>query len=250
MPSDQTEPTWFHSFEFPSGERASGVKSLDLLQREAEVAFRHPVAGKTVLDIGAWDGFFSFEAERSGASRVLATDHFCWSGAGWGRRQGFAHAQFNSAVGWADIDVPDLDPERLGKFDVVLFRGVLYHLKDPMRCLEVVSRMVSECLVVETESACDDYPFPVARYCPDDELNADRTNFWVPNFLCLKGMLGDCGFSRIERVHTDGPMAGGPGSRSAMRLSSIWSRGACRPRQRGEWSCTHGRRLRTRGVWR
>jgi tRNA (mo5U34)-methyltransferase len=227
MPSDQTpKPAWFHSFEFPSGERADGVKSVSLLRREAEVAFRYPVAGKTVLDIGAWDGFFSFEAERRGASRVLATDHFCWSGAGWGTRQGFdhAHAQFISAVEWADIDVHDLDPEELGKFDVVLFLGVLYHLKDPMRCLELVSRMVSECLVVETESACDNYPLPVARYCPDDELNADRTNFWVPNFLCLKGMLGDCGFNRVECVHTDGPMAGGVGSKSAKRLSSIWPR--------------------------
>ena len=46
-----------------------------------------------MLDIGAWDGALSFEAERRGASRVLATDSFCWSGEGWGTKDGFEFAR-------------------------------------------------------------------------------------------------------------------------------------------------------------
>ena len=75
---------WFHSHVFPDGEAVRGEKPIEVLRKEADVVFRHGVAGKSVLDIGAWDGWFSFEAERRGASRVLATDHYCWGGPGWG----------------------------------------------------------------------------------------------------------------------------------------------------------------------
>ena len=51
------------------------------------------LAGQSVLDIGAWDGFFSFEAERRGASRVVAADHYSWHGRGWGSKAGFELAR-------------------------------------------------------------------------------------------------------------------------------------------------------------
>ncbi|MBI3117610.1 MAG: methyltransferase type 11, partial [Candidatus Hydrogenedentes bacterium] len=69
---------WFHSMDLGSGQVTRGLKPREVLGMEAEIIFRYPLAGKTVLDVGAWDGFFSFEAERRGAARVLATDHFCW----------------------------------------------------------------------------------------------------------------------------------------------------------------------------
>jgi len=81
------------------------------------------LTGKTVLDIGAWDGFFSFECERRGAARVVAADHFSWHGPGWGTKAGFTLAReaLGSRVEDIDIDVMDLAPERIGTFDVVLF---------------------------------------------------------------------------------------------------------------------------------
>lgn len=68
--------------------------------------------GKTVLDIGAWDGFYSFEAERRGAALVLATDSFCWGGGGPGTKAGFELAREALGTGVADmtIDVLDLSP--------------------------------------------------------------------------------------------------------------------------------------------
>jgi hypothetical protein len=66
---------WFHSIDLGEGLLTKGDKPNFILRGRADVVFRHGVAGKTVLDIGAWDGFYSFEAERRGAARVLATDH-------------------------------------------------------------------------------------------------------------------------------------------------------------------------------
>ena len=194
--------TWFHSHGFPDGETTQGIKTADVLRKEAEVIFRYGVAGKSVLDIGAWDGFFSFEAERRGASRVLATDHFCWSGEGWGTKAGFdyAHAKLGSRVETLDIDVPRIGPETVGTFDVVLFLGVLYHVKDPMSCLERVASVTGECMVIETETALDVLPWPVMRYYEGAEQNNDPTNFWAPNQRALQAMMRDIGFRRFEIV--------------------------------------------------
>jgi len=191
---------WFHSHAFADGETTAGDKPIETLRKEAEVIFRHDVAGKSVLDIGAWDGWFSFEAERRGAARVLATDHFCWSGPGWGTKAGFdyAHARFRSKVETLDIDVPQIGPDTVGVFDVVLFLGVLYHVKDPLACLERVGSVTGEMLVIETETALDILPWPVMRYYEGAELNNDATNFWAPNQRGLQAMLRDVGFRRFE----------------------------------------------------
>ena len=59
---------WFHSLTL-NGEVMPGDRPADILEREAAAVFAHPLVGKSVLDIGAWDGYFSFEAERRGAAR-------------------------------------------------------------------------------------------------------------------------------------------------------------------------------------
>jgi len=179
-----------------------GEKPIEVLRKEAEVVFRHGVAGKSVLDIGAWDGWFSFEAERRGAARVLATDHFCWSGPGWGTKAGFdyAHARYGSRVETREMNVQDMSAENPGVFDTVMFLGVLYHLKDPLAALEHAASVTGETLVVETVTAFDPFPWKLAGYFEGDEYNGDPTNFWAPNRRCLEAMLRDVGFKRIETV--------------------------------------------------
>lgn len=200
--------TWFHSFDLRDGTTLPGLGDLNNLTARAAEIFTGQTAGKSVLDIGAWDGFFSFEAERYGASRVLATDHFCWSGPGWGTKAGFdvMKAHFASNVESLDIDLPDLSPERLGTFDMVLFLGVLYHLKDPFGGLEKAAAMCSEQLIVETAGDMLDLEEPVMRYYLGDELNGDGSNFWAPNRACLKNMLHELGFTKVDFLkQTDGP---------------------------------------------
>ena len=194
----ETPITWFHSHAFPDGERTAGIKPAHMLAQEADAIFAHGVVGKSVLDIGSWDGYFAFEAEKRGAARVLATDHFCWSGPGWGTKAGFdyAHAKYDSKVETLDIDVPDISPETVGMFDVVLFLGVLYHVKDPLAALARAASVAREMIVVETASALDILPWPVLRFYRSRELNDDPTNFWAPNRAGLSAMLTDVGFGR------------------------------------------------------
>jgi tRNA (mo5U34)-methyltransferase len=202
---------WFHSFHFPDGSSVDGIRPLRRLRSEAAHIFSEPVAGKRVLEIGAWDGFFSFEAERRGAAHVHATDHFCWSGPGWGTKAGFdfAHAKLDSKVKTTDADVFDVTPERFGTYDVVLFLGVLYHLKDPFRALELLFRLTGEFAVIETQVDALHVPEPVMRFYLGSELNNDPTNFWAPNLLCLERMLSEVGFKHQKIASADGTVANG-----------------------------------------
>lgn len=192
--------TWFHSFDLGDGEIINGIKALDILKVEADTILSDGVEGKSVLDIGAWDGFFSFQAEQRGAARVVATDHFCWSGEGWGNRLGYdyVHERLNSRVESVDVDVNDLPEIGLGQFDVVLFLGVFYHLKDPYTGLEAAANMCSNHLVVETVTALPRETMPAMRLFASGELGGDPTNYWAPNLPALELMLKSFGFTRIE----------------------------------------------------
>ena len=152
------------------------------------------LSGKTVLDIGAWDGFFSFEAERRRASRVVACDYYAWHGVGWGTGRGkdgfeLARTALNSRVEDVALDVMDLSPEKIGTFDVVFFLGVLYHLPNPLLALERVASVSSGLLILETVVDMVGIGRPAAAFYPDRELNNDPTNWWGPNHAAVQGML-------------------------------------------------------------
>src|SRR5581483_12285493 len=118
---------WWHRIDLGRGLVTPGVDVTP--QRLAEIRMPDTLAGLSVLDIGAWDGFFSFEAERRGARRILAIDR--WPESGWGNPAGFflARQVLGSKVEYARMDLFEITPERLGRFDLVLFMGVLYHLR-------------------------------------------------------------------------------------------------------------------------
>src|SRR5438128_953823 len=113
---------WFHRIDLGNGiVTPGGDNSPQKLQ-----AIRMPESfkGMSVLDVGAWDGFFCFECEKRGAAKVTAAD--TWEGiTKWvgpeGKMAGFQLAKrvLNSRVEPLDIDVYDLSPERAGVFDVV-----------------------------------------------------------------------------------------------------------------------------------
>src|SRR6266545_241826 len=66
---------WFHSIDL-----GHGVKTKGLSDASATIALEQlpDLASRSVLDIGTWDGYYAFLAERSGASRVVALDHYAW----------------------------------------------------------------------------------------------------------------------------------------------------------------------------
>jgi tRNA (mo5U34)-methyltransferase len=188
---------WYHSIDLGGGVVTAGVDDSPF--RLARVQLPESLHGKTVLDIGAWDGFFSFECERRGATRVVAADHFSWHGTGWGTKAGFTLAReaLGSRVEDIDIDVMDLSPERIGTFDVVLFLGVLYHLRHPFLALERVASVTRDYLIVETVVDLVGFQRPAMAFYPGRELNNDPTNWWGPNVPAVKGMLETLGFRAV-----------------------------------------------------
>lgn len=141
---------WWHPIDLGGGLVTPGIDVTPA--RLAEIRMPENLSGLSVLDIGAWDGFFSFEAERRGARRVLATDSFCWDGGGWGTKKGFelARRTLGSRVEDKTIEVLDLSPDTVGVFDLVLFLGVLYHMKHPLFALERVASVTAGQLIMQT----------------------------------------------------------------------------------------------------
>ena len=191
---------WYHSMDLGHGVVTQGYNDPRANLNRLHLPPR--LDGISVLDIGAWDGFYSFEAERRGAKRVLATDHFCWSGPGWGTKAGFdlAHRALGSKVESLDIDVMDLAPERVGTFDLVLLLGVLYHLRHPLLALERVSSITGRQLILETHVDMLFSSRPACALYPGAELNRDITNWFGPNPAAVIAMLRDVGFRRVETV--------------------------------------------------
>ncbi|HEY7211584.1 MAG TPA: DUF1698 domain-containing protein [Bryobacteraceae bacterium] len=193
---------WFHEIDLGEGLITPGVCALASLQGLADLYFPRSLAGKTVLDIGCWDGFNSFEAHRRGAARVLATDHFAWNPPCWGMRQAFelARTQLAPQVEGRDIDLEDLSPASVGTFDIVLLAGVLYHLRHPLRALEVVAPLAKETLIVETVLDAPEIDRPAMIFYPGTELAGDPTNWWGPNIPCILAWLRDLGFAEISHI--------------------------------------------------
>jgi tRNA (mo5U34)-methyltransferase len=190
---------WYHTIDFGNGVVSRGMDNSPdkLLRLKLPASF----AGKAVLDIGAWDGFFSFEAERRGASRVLAADSFAWTGGVDGvSKAGFelAHAHFGSRVESRTLDVLDLAPDKVGTFDVVFFLGVLYHMRHPLLALERVASVAKELLVLETLVDMLNVSRPAMAFYPGAELSRDPTNWIGPNPAAVEGMLRTVGFTRFE----------------------------------------------------
>jgi tRNA (mo5U34)-methyltransferase len=200
------EIRWYHTIDLGGGIVTRGVDDSPL--RLSRLDLPPSLDGATVLDVGAWDGFFSFEAERRGASRVVSADYYSWHGSGWGSKQGFelARTVLSSRVEDLDVDVMDLSPERVGVYDVVLFLGVLYHLRHPLLALERVASVTRRLLVLETVVDMVGVRRPAAAFYPGRELNNDPTNWWGPNLPALHGMLQDVGFDEVRTV-TPAPSA-------------------------------------------
>jgi tRNA (mo5U34)-methyltransferase len=191
---------WHHEIDFGNGLLSPGDEKIGVLRAQADAYFAEGIAGKSFLDIGCWDGFNSFEASRRGALRVLATDHFAWSEKCWGDRRSFeiARAHLAPSVQVLDIDLPDMAESMIGRFDIVLFAGVLYHLRHPFAMLEKLAPLALETFIVETHLDAADVPRPAMIFYPGSELNNDHTNWWGPNRVCVEAMLKDVGFDDVS----------------------------------------------------
>lgn len=255
-------PYWFHSIDLGNGCVTPGHKSLGLLNAELASLHLPDLKGKSVLDIGAWDGFFSLAAERLGADRVVALDHFVWSidfgqrlvnsparnrGAleecpevwhpeGLPGKRGFdlVRQALGSHVESIAADFMDTDLDALGRFDVVLYLGVLYHMRHPLLALERLAQVTGRLAIIETEAVATTFSESRAwcEYFETDELAGDPTNWWAPNAKALVGMCRAAGFRKVEIQVRPATFPGGflGAARLAKRALSSLLRGTYRYR--------------------
>ena len=196
---ERGERGWWHSFELPDGTLIEGVCGLPgLKNRIGQFPIPQNLRGKRVLDIGAWDGWFSFEMERRGAE-VLAIDN--WDNP----RFHEARAMLNSRVEYRQIDMYELTPDRVGYFDIVLFMGVLYHLKHPLLALERVCALTTGMAAVDSFILREKHrpgeaveQRPVMEFFETDEFGGQTDNWVAPSLACLQAFCRTAGFARVE----------------------------------------------------
>lgn len=201
---------WFHSIDVGHGLSTPGRDCNKKLQR---LHLPHDLTGWTVIDIGANDGFFSFECKERGAMRVLATDQSHWDGnvpyLGWKgleRKDHFETARKlrGSLIEDETISVYDLTVDKFGTFDLVMMFGVLYHLIHPTLGLERAVHLADKLVIIESglHQDNDTGDIPLMLYVPD-KYCGDVTNWWYPNPECIKTMMLTYGCERVDIINTE-----------------------------------------------
>ena len=206
---------WFHNIDL-GGARTAPDHFLGDYPNVKWKQFKHAVpedlTGRTVLDIGCNGGFYSIEMKKRGAARVLGLDF---------DERYLEQARFAAEVTGQDIEFRQMsvyDVAELGeRFDVVLFMGVLYHLRHPLLALDLIHDNVCKDLLIfqsmqrgapgepEVRANYDffeqkhfDSPGYPKMHFIEHEYAGDWTNWWTPNAACSEAMLRSAGFEIVE----------------------------------------------------
>lgn len=197
-------PQWHSPVDLGQGINTGSVKLQKRFARRLRL-FQIPqnLTGKRVLDIGTWDGFFALEMERRGAE-VVAVD--IWDEFEYEKFK-FVMKVRNSGIRHFRMDVHDLCPDVLGKFDLVLCAGVLYHCRYPLVALEKIRGVTRGQLILETVTLIPAFHrnVPMIMFFPGDEEAMDTNWPWgiagaatLPWINCA---LQSSGFARVEHVY-------------------------------------------------
>lgn len=180
-------------------------------------AIPNDLTGKSVLDIGCNAGFYSLEMKKRGAGRVLAID---------ANEKYLEQAKFAAEVEDADIEFRKLSvyelPQLQEQFDLVLFLGVLYHLRHPLLALDIIRQHVAKDILIvqsmvrgsnQVEPLTADYPFEQTDifqrptfpclYFIENSYSHDPTNWWIPNVACLEAMIRSAGFEVVAHPESE-----------------------------------------------
>ncbi len=211
---------WFHNIDLHGVKTAPNHFLGDypaIKWRTFEHAIPRDLKGMSVLDIGCNGGFYSIEMKRRGADRVVGID----SDEGY-----LAQARFAAEVSGAEIEFRKLcvyDIEQLHeKFDLVLFMGVLYHLRHPLLALDLIREHAAGNLMVfqsllrgsaQTIPVEEDYPFSETQifeerdfpkmFFVEHNYTGDPTNWWIPNRACVEAMLRSAGFTIADHPEAE-----------------------------------------------
>jgi tRNA (mo5U34)-methyltransferase len=203
------EYPWYHTLELGDGVVTEGMFDHRPVLRHYPLP--DDLAGLRCADIGTMDGFWAFEMERRGAAEVVAVDAPDPLALDWPAslrdtaektldetkeaRFALAHEALGSKVERVACSVYDLDPDRLGSFDVVFCGDLLVHLRDPVAALERIRAICSGSAIVTN---------PIERFGFRDRLplarldGIDEFGWWTTNLAGLVRMVRAAGFSSVE----------------------------------------------------
>jgi tRNA (mo5U34)-methyltransferase len=211
---------WFHNIDLRGTPTAPHHFLGDyptIKWRTFASAIPDDLRGRTVLDIGCNGGFYSIEMKRRGADRVVGID--------WDERY-LNQARFAAEVWGVSIEFRRLSVYDVAllreRFDVVLFMGVLYHLRHPLLALDLLHEHVTRDLLVfqsmlrggnTVEPLAPDYPitetnifdrpgFPRLHFI-ERKYSRDQTNWWIPNRAAAEAMLRSAGYEVRSHPETE-----------------------------------------------
>jgi tRNA (mo5U34)-methyltransferase len=209
-------PYWYHKIELPYGVVTPGWAPLSV----DAYGIPHDLSGKRVLDVGAWDGFWTFEALKRGASQVVAIDDFSDYLGSLQEGSRTAWQTFDTCrdiLGYTpeqcqriDMSVYDVTKEILGEFDFIFCFGTLYHLRHPLLALDRLAPLCRKEIYIESAILDDFSPYRggfghgypggqmVMEFYPGKQYGENETNWWVPTLACLGYMVRAAGFNTAE----------------------------------------------------
>lgn len=213
---------WYHSFDLAQGLEIEG--NFDLRPHLDRYGIPEDLSSKTVLDVGASNGFFSFEFERRGAARVVAVDLPTISEHDftpqfleerekqYSEETRKAHDEtdlhggffllkevFQSRVEHVGVNVYDVGPDTVGgRFDLVFCGSLLIHLTDPFRALQRLHSVTRERCIVATVHDPDLGEDPHMRFIG----SWNGIAWWKPSIPCLESMMRCAGFKDVVCHHT------------------------------------------------
>jgi tRNA (mo5U34)-methyltransferase len=205
---------WFHNLNLGGVQTAPNHFLGDypaVKWRQFADAIPQDLSGRSVLDVGCNGGFYSIEMKRRGAARVVGVDS---------DTRYLAQARFAAEVHGADIEFREMSVYELPaldeRFDIVLFMGVLYHLRHPLLALDILhEHMCRDLLVFQSmlrgsaavPALKPDYSFSESDHFEDEayprlyfveqKYAGDPTNWWIPNRACAEAMLRSAGFDIV-----------------------------------------------------
>jgi tRNA (mo5U34)-methyltransferase len=202
--------SWYHRITLPAGTVTPGVHdSPTVLAHLDSLGLPADCRGLRVLDVGCRDGFFTFALERRGAT-VVAIDYLPPTATGFSIASGL----IGSKSEYLTVNVYDLNPDTHGRFDLVVFLGVLYHLRNPMIAIDAIRSVMKPGAKIFVESQVIDEAFrlcdgsfqplsilapallnsPVIQLHPGRSLADDPTNSFSPNMVALRAMFEESEF--------------------------------------------------------
>ena len=227
---------WYHRMDLGSGVVTPGFAWEALWNNTRQVRSAVDYRGKSVLDLGSWDGMWAFEAEMIGATLVVATDCINYWQIPWHHGMNnlslVREAIFSEVIPLWNVP-PSKIRERLDNmlyshpqlrkgFDVVQHLGLLYHLRDPMLSLAQSRSVLKDggTLLLETAYHRSDDTCSARFNFGPGEFYDDFTTWWAPTLPCVREMLRMSLFDVDESSIVVLPDDGNPVSRVALRATA------------------------------